>query len=505
MTRTETGRGGIGARKRRLPMVRVDDASGAEGADRDGSRDELDDADDADELEIEVTDLQTGVTVERTLSRIPDGRSPRLTALADVFDGDGAQDHNDATTDAGSLSARERMVRRRQREARAGLVVMIVALALVGLLVSNPGVSGAIHGGMFPPTPTIAPDSNVIWFRHAVPWGRVQIDGHTVQVTNQYAPAFLTPGRHTLTYQAPPFATLRCTVSAPAAPSDTCPRDVNPQNEQDPPPDGERALDLGATPDKLPAASHAALLAAVQRLLDTLTSTAQVMPGDHYGTPDGKVRVATQPMTMTLAFVVPPPNLSGPPLNINGESCDPLCAITDGALSDSPGWQLSVQTAPQWRYTGDGGATQVVTTPAPISELMQGQPTGNLLTFSVGWANGDWQVALPSGVPQNEVPDLECAIVTQTLPPLNSTNGGNGFGVSYVPSGVATQMADGCAVTVTPLNSDSTPVARPALLLLRFGALIAANGEAHQLYPTLPVANAREAALAQQLGSGGWS
>ena len=473
---------------------------GADGVDGVGGADAGADADEWGELEIEVTDLRTGATIDQPALRMPWERPFNGTG-GTIAPEEADVDEDDATLDAAPGSVRLPAALSSARTVRGAVVAGAVVLVLVGLLLSNPGVSGTIHGGLFPPTPTIASGSNVIWFRHAVPWGKVEIDGRVVQETDQYTPTSLRPGRHTLIYQAPPFATLRCTVSAPAAPSDTCVQDVNLQNEQDPPPDGERAIDLGAIPDKLPAASRTALVDAVQSLLDTLTSTAQVAPGDHYGTQDGKVRVATRPITMTLAFVVAPPDPAAATASYNGEDCNPLCVVPNGPYDTSLDWPLSALVIPQWRYTGDDGTAQVVTAPAPVTVRTIGGFSGNLLTFSVQWANGSWQVTLANLGGSGQMAMQACAAAMQVLPPMSTSNGENGFGISYGPGSVATQMANGCAITVTPMDTNSTPTGKPALVLLRFGALIAANGAAHRLYPMLPTASGREAALARQLGS----
>ena len=452
------------------------------------------------ELEIEVTDLRTGETVERTLSGIPVEHPPDRIAPAHVSNGDGG-DGGD-TSYRKPMPASTRLAWVRQRAARGAVVVAVVAVVLVGLLASNPGISGAVRTSLFPPTPTLAPGTNVIWVRNVVPWGKLTIDGHAVPHPDALTPLTLSRGRHALTYDAPPFRTLRCTVSVPASPADTCPPDTQTQNEPNPPPDGERFFDLGAVPDKLSASNYTALMAALQRQLDTVTSATQLMPGDHYGTPDGQVRVAQRPIQVTLAFAVAPANPSGSAASYGGVECNPLCVMPDASNSYVTDWPVSAMVNAQWRYTGDDGTAQVVTS-AAAGGAQTMVSAENMLTFSVRWTSHGWQVASPEISPfGGQGAAAECDVGMQSMPPMGSTAGSNsGYGISTGPNSAATPLADGCLITIIPQDGSGRSTGPSALLLVRCGALIAANDAAHTLFPALPVADGYEAALARRLGS----
>lgn len=467
----------------------------------------MDDADDADsweELEIEVSNLRTGATVEKTVSGVPAERSASSLSLAPHAGGrEGERPYGERTKLArnGAIAERGRGARTWRRRMSGAAVVMVVVLVLVGLLISNPGVSARLRTDLFPPTPTLVPGSDTVWVRDTVPWGKLAIDGHTRMAVDAPTPLSLARGRHTLTYDAPPFRALRCTVSVPASRADTCPQDTHVQDEPNPPPAGERVLDLGATPDKLPASSYTALVAALQRQLDTATTTAKLLPGDHYGTPAGQVRVAQQPMTVTLAFVVAPPNPAGASESINGAACNPLCAVDTSGGQTLIGWQITASVNAQWQYTDTDGTPQVVSSPA--TGATQTGNYGNFLTFNVRPAGADWQAAINSYNSQSGVASVECDAAMQGLPPMQIATGtSTGFTMQPQSMNTGTPAAEGCAIALLPVNGNGSASGPIGMLLLRGGALVAANDTAHTLYPMLPLASAHEVALAYQLNTG---
>lgn len=490
------------------------------------------------ELEIEVSDLRTGATVERRHAPAALARALGIAPRDPAPDGDDNEDFGrgtgededdtlDVSTIAPAPSAWRPVLRAAWRRAaerggawsnprvvRSALVAGAVVLVLVGLLASNAGVRGAVQTRLFPPTPTLAPGANEVWIRHVVPWGVLTIDGLPVAApSDANTPLLLGRGQHTLRYDAAPFRPLRCTVSVPESPSDTCPR-ITPSADQAnqlnslPPGElpGERTLDLGATPQKLPAATYKALVAGIQAQLDPFTTTAQLAAGDHYGTPDGQVRVAQRPMSVTMAFVVAPVNPSGAPTNFNGEECNPLCAIVDGPAALVQDWPVSAEVNPQWSYTDDSGATQVVSAPAPSSMRFSGGFSGNLMSFSARWTVSGWRVILPAintFSSQDQFQSTQCQVATESLPPMDNTSGSNGYSIQPGANTITPQPpAQGCAIAITPMGGNGSPNGPAALVLVRAGALVAANAEAHTLYSTLPVASADEAALAQQLDGG---
>lgn len=498
---------GIGARKRRWPMAWTRGTNGTGGADAGGDvGGGAADGEDTGELEIEITDLWTGETLERTLSRASDTRRPPLAARAAPYDDDGDEgEDGDDAAGGEPLPRNGSLDHVRQRRARAALIVTAFALALLVVLVSNPGATRALQTDIFPPTPTLAPGADTVWLYNVVPWGKLTIDGHAKPTPDSATALSLARGQHSLVYEAAPFRTLRCTFSVPQASSDTCPLANNDQNQPNPRPANERGFDLGTTPEKLPDISRMELLAGLQRQLDGFTTTTQLAPGDHYGTPDGTVQVAQQPMSVTLEYVVAPANPSGPSMNFNGVGCNPLCVVPTGTSSYITGWPVSALVSPQWRYTDDSGAPQIVSQ-AVTGVAQGGGPGGNLLTFSVQWTGSGWKVALPqinNYNALNEAGSGECSVAMGMLPPMADSSGSsNGYSIQTGQNPAGSPLADGCVFAVTPMDGNGTSSGPSALLLLRCGALIAGNDMARKLFPTLPVADAHEAALAQQFGSG---
>src|SRR5262249_47024552 len=147
------------------------------------------------------------------------------------------------------------------------------------LLLPNPATQAALVGFLHfetpTPTPPLSVGGNPFLWEHSVPWGILLVDGRSwpdvrtsvIRFDETGEPVadppytFALPrGRHTLEYHAAPFPTLRCTVSVPAALSDTCPLVHNvppflvPQGDLH-----SRDLDLRATLDRLPPEQRAAL------------------------------------------------------------------------------------------------------------------------------------------------------------------------------------------------------------------------------------------------------
>jgi hypothetical protein len=64
-------------------------------------------------------------------------------------------------------------------------------------------------------------------------------------------------------------------------------------------------------------------------------------------------------------------------------------------------------------------------------------------------------------------------------------------------------LADGCVAAIVPQQQTIPPASTPpvAYCLYRFGVLLAANTLAHRYWPDLPVADAYEQQLAQQVAA----
>ncbi len=178
-----------------------------------------------------------------------------------------------------------------QRLLGVALVVLLVLVTVSGVIVTvNPGVPRAL-GQMLqgPPTPTatIEPGDGIAYYENGAPWGKLTVDGRTIPIEVTPKPDILTPGRHTLIYRADPFPALRCTITTPAAASDTCPLDAALAKKL-----GEtmvsdiHVVTLASTLDRLPAAQRDALVARVRSAVEYTSPVTTVRPGEHFGSVD---------------------------------------------------------------------------------------------------------------------------------------------------------------------------------------------------------------------------
>lgn len=382
---------------------------------------------------------------------------------------------------------------RRRGPARFSALGAIAAALLVVVLAGVIFATGGprIGASTVPPTttPTLAPGGGTIVFVDATPWGVLTIDGHQITtLPDPWNPVQLSRGRHQLTYVAPPFPALSCTVSVPASQNDTCPlttlsgvftAPANPDAAPGTPlpsyPDGTRYIDLGASPHHLSAYLLNTLVAATQKALDAFTSSATVEPGDHYATAGGKVAVAAATFKVTLSFQLLTPQET--PRNI---PCDPFCVGAGGTPSLVAGWHLTIYPVMQWQYTPPG---------SPRITSRQGPSAGSNVDISVNWIGNAWKVAVSPQMPNSAA--LEDALLL--LPSSSSAQGGE---YGSVGSALANPAALGSAFLVFGGNIDQ---AHAGIVLYHNGLLLAANAAAQQLFPTLATASPHEAALAAQL------
>jgi hypothetical protein len=337
-------------------------------------------------------------------------------------------------------------------------------------------------------------------FVHTVPWGRLTIDGQPVDISAHTAdgqpptlnPLYLPHTRNTITYTAAPFPTFTCTINAPRSPSDTCPLgSVTPNfNTDGTPVDAAgnptrpwegRAIDLRAIPDRLPADSLNALIAATQHVLDSYTSSVQVLPGDHYITASGKAATATHAFKVTLSFHVPVSQGE----RIGNEQCAPFCGGSISVLEGSgPGAHWTLIPVVRWQYTLPNGQPVTVDT-----EQADGISP---VDMAANWT-GAWQV----DVAQTLQSDTFEAIILSKLAPLASAYG---IGIRADSGRFATAPADGYLLAVMYAKTGDIASGQTANVLYRAGALVALDDSAHQALPWIPVASAHESAIARQLG-----
>ncbi len=446
-----------------------------------------------DEFDLEVTDLRTGAQ-----------RRQDVGTATSAAAGPAAGAHGPATGQtpptAGAsyvppVTHRRPAQRRRLLGAVAASVAVLLALVTAVLSLSDPaGTLGALLHQPTPlPTATLAFNADTFAMIHTMPWGSLTVDGRPVSAVDPRTGFFTLPrGRHTLLYRADPFPPRRCVVSVPATRSDTCPLvPLKDMHTDFPPSSPLRVLDAGDTLTRLPAAQRAALIEAIQQTFNPPGGVATVAPGEHYLMADGSIAVATQPLSAALIISVnqdPARQLTGQSYYGAPTSCVDLCEEPSGSLIPGalPG-QVMTHLVVNWRFTAPDG-TAVAT-----SALPPGAPDP-VVPITVRWNNG-WQVQSM----YHDVPECEMAASAgQELAKRSHI-------LMDSPAYPAPNYADGCLGLLSPSGATGgvgpPPPYRPAYVLYRFGVLLAANPLAQQEFPTLPVADAQEQALAQQIAA----
>ena len=396
---------------------------------------------------------------------------------------------------------------------RGYAVASLVLLVCAGLLLSLPGTQQAFRQALAGLTPTpmvpLAPGENLVYFGQTAPWGRLTLDGTPLEPKLDQSSS-LSRGRHTLTYQAAPWPVLRCQLSVPTQEGDTCPIDVGFQFGNEP---LARVIDLGATPDRLPDAQRKALMSTVAGALQANVETTAVPPGDHYRGADGRIAVATLPvqanLIMTLntdatraasSTVAPGP---GP--------CVSLCGQLGGFGGEGTAWWVVwAHVVAHWRFVAADGTS---IDPGASTDLDAGYLVG--ATWSASGLDGTWSATLHpyagSAGSAGDQADLCDPALQQAFPNGNPFLSSSGFGETVY---TGPNEVDGCVAVfssssgsgsgppvgnATPNAATPTPTpADVAILIVRFGIVLAGNDVAHTAHPLLPVASAHERALAQQ-------
>lgn len=365
---------------------------------------------------------------------------------------------------------------------RALLTIAAVLLAALALLLSIPQAPATFAALLHVPTPTSPPPlpvgADTLVLQHTVPWGVLRVDGAPVRhlgsalvppnTQGAQLPALtLARGRHILTYDAPPFPMLRCTVTVPAAASDSC--SLGPQQTAGPLETFglARIVDLGATPTRLPQRQHDALVSAVAAALAAQSPATTLAHGEPYLAADGTLASARQPLMATLRYTLDTSVYTSGP---NGEGvCRPLCtdAHDQGGFS---AWLLTGQMDLSWQYTPPDAPPFAGAT-APYTS----NPT-DVVDVLVNW-NGAWQVSLAplSGVP---ICDLAEGAVGNELE-------SHGL-LANLACAAATHPADGCLTTAQPLDDARQPAGTQLAFYYRFGVLFAANSTTRRRLPNLP-------------------
>lgn len=404
----------------------------------------------------------------------------------------------------------------------AGIIALIVlvigGIFAVTRLTSGQGSTNAL------PTPTLIPGTDLFYAQTTPVWGNIVIDGHVLARLPDPAfnpPIQLSAGAHQVVWHVDPFQLQQCTIVVPPIVSETkcLSSDLVPITV------GKHkglsaylitfSLSLGYLPD----AQRSALLSTAQALLDRLSSIETVQPGEHFVNlqANNYVETATSTLHARQGFLLdtdPSSNASCymagdnfqlSNCEVNGENCHLFCNnMGQGLSAPARFWAIFAPIQLTWSYTALSG--QVVAQNQP--DVASATQPDYLVELFITWDGMHWQVAEntqgkatgfldgdPNCIAALSYVDQSINFSEASLPEnpdLSVSWNGN----------AGSDPGTGCLLVVVPQALNGTPAPHPeimALCLYRFGVLLAVNKVAHTTWPQLPVADANEQAIAQQI------
>ncbi len=370
-----------------------------------------------------------------------------------------------------------------QRRVGAALSVLAVALIVVFAWREASGASSSILNT----NTTLAPNAGTVYLEYGAPWGRAWLNGESLnawQTESNWQALQLRVGLNHFVYVAPPFPPLRCTISAPASPNDTCPLITHfSAGDVIEDPSLGRILNLHATLNRLSPAQLHALIKTTDDALSTLQPPSEVFslapitlePGDHYLDASNHIQVASHILyaALTLQVNTNPGRAIPEPLPYTPSATIPCVSFCPPTPTGDP----LVHFVATWRYFSAPRA-------APFAEgaFAATHLAGDAVeSIMVRW-NGRWQVSFIPFMWQAYADSL-CA---QALVPLSQQQRDFPFGGAAV--GIPSM---GCLFTAT------TDSGRPgAIFLLRCGVWTAINAAARQMALPFPDASPHELAIA---------
>jgi hypothetical protein len=391
-----------------------------------------------------------------------------------------------------------------------GVIVLLLALLL--------GIAPSARDGL-PATVDLggarlarAGMAHALYIEPGVPWAVVSVDGRWLPRIPRYGDAsalYLSPGTHQVEWRAAPFDTLTCTLSQPGSPSDTCAHGEVVDGSTP----GIIATIVAFDPSltSLSGRRRSELVADIQSVLDSQTSSETVQPGERYvdaaGSPPAAAwahaPVAQAPLLATLRLKLVSDLDGAQTCHIDySESCAPvgqdcrfLCTLSEAA----PGtmWQVLAIVRGLWTFATPDGHTIIADAPDGLA----GAGTGVILRLK--WTGEAWQVALSYFQPSIPGPGYilptqlggypGCTwLLTELDAQVFAPHSGDvsqqlAWHVASGPPGAAGCLAIGTGAGAAPA-SVGAPL-QGAYLLQRFGIILAANDAAHQRWPYLPLAS----------------
>ncbi len=401
-----------------------------------------------------------------------------------------------------------------QRRKRIAVTSSLFLIGLLVLLVSMQSMWG-VFSWLVPAQKTDATREQLFFFQTLPPWGSMTLDGHQltqVPTLISQQPITLTKGFHVFVWHAEPFDTQQCIlVVAPARGLQTCKTSIVGMNGY-----GRQAtlINFPTAPSLLSMSveQRLALIQDTQQFLDNLQATTVVQPGERYvyNLDQSVVRTAVTPLQVTHRFVLDtntalPADCEGISLGVScfvdGHDCRLFCTLNwPGVSNDVAGanadWHVAAIIRPIWQYT-----PLIQSSVAAAAEPLFVSGGQQYVTLRIRWQQGDWAISFhQQGASSFDDPNCITAMNTLVTQPSYQSlpSVGQQLYWSYLSG---KNRADGClAMTMQQVFvPNDANFSSQAMLLERFGVLLAANDAAHQLWPALPLATPLEQQVASNI------
>jgi hypothetical protein len=425
--------------------------------------------------------------------------------------------------------------------ATAACTVLLTFLVIPsGFSIVQSTIQQAAQNLIITPTPAIPPGYDSFYIDKDIPWVKVFVDGHQIDLPRMGIdkPLKIGRGHHLISWHADPFQQQSCLLSIPFTIDNSCHFAFNLVVYKS---SMYQIILLRESLNTVSLDQRTALVSAIQAELEKLSTSETVQPGEQYAGESGPV-TARQPLRATLKFQLDTNSnwvcfanmqtSDGLLCGIDKQDCRQLCSAPwqfkqqEAASSFASGWLTLVMTRSSWNYSTEDG--RIVASDQPLS-LRGSEQSRQLLLLRITW-NDAWYVKVLPG------PDLGPPMYTNTksraafgrnerlIPDTVQVADDPACNVArpFVIGGLATgsqvresihtivrlvsssDPAIGCLVITTATNTTNTtpaPVFQTAYYLVRFGILLTANPVAYFLRPKLPRADAYELSLVQQLAT----
>ncbi len=420
-------------------------------------------------------------------------------------------------------------------------VVMLALLFIIGGYIPARNIVALSLDSLIPtPTPALAPGADLFYIQRTLSWSTVSLDGHILprvpisstpislsggQGLSGYAPLELARGSHRFVWYAEPFEPISCTLSVPAASTDSCLTDDIARA-----PSGIYVKVITFLPslDTLPVVLRTALIQTAQESLDALTSSETVQPGEHFFSRQQGLFLgtATQLLHATLRFQLDTDAKFLIPCNLRVigkpctrrliQDCRLFCTkLFQSTITGEKDWDVFASIRSSWEYATPGGQIIAQDQPDVLIE--------HLVSLHISWDGSQWYVTI---LPFTSVPGgLACALARDKIDLNAAYRFAEGDFSKQVDWQFASgpNLATGCLAVATlaqnvvaggvgtlseahfnPFASAggahaAARFAPLAFCLYRFGVLLAVNDVAHLYWPLMPLASPYEQSLAQHM------